>query len=70
MKRRDLLAVLGVMVALRASAVDSAAPAHVGFLSGGDEEGAAGFVAALRDGLTAEGYHEPGTPHLECLYAD
>ena len=49
MKRRDLLAVLGgVMVGLRASAVDSAAPARVGFLSGGDEEGAAGFVSALR----------------------
>jgi putative ABC transport system substrate-binding protein len=71
MKRRDLLAVLGsVMVALRASAVDSAAPARVGFLSGGDEEGAAGFVAALRDGLGAEGYHEPGTLNLERLYAN
>jgi hypothetical protein len=51
MNRRDLLAVLGgVMVALRASAVDSAEPARAGFLSGGDEKGAADFVAALRDG--------------------
>jgi len=71
MKRRDLLAVLGgVMVALRASAVDSAAPTRVGFLSEGDEEGAANFVAALRDGLAVEGYHEPDTLRLECLYAD
>ena len=43
---------------------------RVGFVSGGDEEGAADFVAALRDGLAAEGYHEPGTLSLECLYAD
>jgi hypothetical protein len=50
--------------------VKSAASARVGFLSGGDEEGAAAFVAALRDGLAAEGYHEPGTLILECLYAD
>jgi putative ABC transport system substrate-binding protein len=71
MKRRDLLAVLGgVMVALRASAVNSAAPARVGFVSGGNEEGAAGFVAALRNGLAAEGYYEPDTLSLECLYAD
>ena len=71
MKRRDLLAVLGgVMVALRASAVGSAAPARVGFLSEGDEEGAANFVAALRDGLAVEGYHESDTLRLECLYAD
>jgi ABC-type uncharacterized transport system substrate-binding protein len=45
-------------------------PARVGFLSGGDEEGAAGFVAALRDGLAVEGYHEPDSLNLECLYAD
>ena len=71
MKRRDLLAVLGgAMVALRASAVESAEPARVGFVSGGDEEGAAAFVAALRDGLAAEGYREPGTLNLECLYAN
>jgi putative ABC transport system substrate-binding protein len=71
MKRRDLFAVFGgAMVALRASAVESAEPVRVGFLSGGDEKGAADFVAALRDGLAAEGYHEPGTLILERLYAD
>ena len=71
MKRRNLLAVLGsAMVALRTSAPKSAEPASVGFLSGGDEKGAAAFVAALRDGLAAEGYHEPGTLDLECLYAN
>jgi putative tryptophan/tyrosine transport system substrate-binding protein len=71
MKRRDLVAVLGgAMVALRASAAVSAEPVRVGFLSGGDEKGAADFVTALRDGLTVEGYHEPGTLDLECLYAN
>ena len=71
MKRRDLLAVLGGSVlALRASAAESAEPVRVGFVSAGDEKGAAAFVAALRDGLAAEGYHEPDTLSLECLYAD
>jgi ABC-type uncharacterized transport system substrate-binding protein len=71
MKRRDLFAVLGgAMVALRASAAVSAEAARVGFVSGGDEEGAVDFVAALRDGLAAEGYREPGTLSLECLYAN
>jgi hypothetical protein len=71
MNRRELLALIGgVMVALRASAGESAAPAGVGFLSGGDEGGAANFVAALRDGLAVEGYHEPETLILERLYAD
>jgi putative ABC transport system substrate-binding protein len=70
-KRRDLLAVLaGAMVAVRAAAVESAVPARVGFVSGGDEKGAADFVAALRDGLAAEGYSEPETLILERLYAD
>jgi putative ABC transport system substrate-binding protein len=50
--------------------MEAAEPARVGFVSGGDEKGAAAFVAALRDGLAAEGYQEPGTLQLECLYAD
>src|SRR4029077_16507925 len=58
------------MVALRTVAVESAEPVRVGFVSGGDEEGAVDFVAALRDGLAAEGYREPDTLSLECLYAD
>jgi putative ABC transport system substrate-binding protein len=71
MRRRDLLAAIGgAMVALRASAAESVEAVRVGFVSGGDDKGAAAFVAALRDGLATEGYHEPGTLHLECLYAD
>lgn len=71
MQRREVITLIGAaMVALRGSAVESAEPVRVGFVSGGDEKGAADFVAALRDGLAAEGYHEPGTLNLERLYAD
>ena len=71
MKRRDLLVVLGgTMFVLRAWAVEGAERVRVGFVSGGDEEGAAAFIAALRDGLAVEGYHDPATLNLECLYAD
>jgi len=71
MLRREVIAFIsGAMVARRFSAPKSAAPVRVGFVSGGDEKGATAFVAALRDGLAAEGYHEPDTLSLECLYAD
>jgi putative ABC transport system substrate-binding protein len=72
MRRRELLGMLGgAMVApcaLTASA--GALPARVGFVSGGDESGAADFVAALRDGLAAEGFREPETLNLDRLCAD
>src|SRR5689334_16453078 len=71
LKRRHLPALLGgAIVALRTAAAAAAQPAHVGFISGGDEQGAADFVAALRDGLAAEGYREPDTLRLDRLYAD
>jgi len=71
MLRREVIAFIGgAMVALRFSAAKSAVPVRVGFVSGGDEKGATAFVAALRDGLAAEGYHEPDTLSLESLYAD
>ena len=71
MLRRKVITLLGgSVVALRTWAVESAEPARVGFVSAGDEKGAAAFVAALREGLAAEGYQEPGTLHLQCLYAD
>jgi putative ABC transport system substrate-binding protein len=72
MRRRDLIAMLGGAMAagpaLAASA--GAAAAHIGLVSGGDERGAANFVAALRDGLAAEGYREPDTLILDRRYAD
>ena len=71
MRRRHLLAMLaGARVALRIATARGTEPAHIGFVSGGDKRGAAGFVAALRDGLAAEGYREPDTLSLDLLYAD
>lgn len=71
MRRRHLLAMLvGARVALRIATAGSTEPARIGFVSGGDKRGAAGFVAALRDGLAAEGYREPDTLSLDLLYAD
>lgn len=69
MRRRDLLATLGVAVAVPRLAL-AARQAHIGFISGGDEKGAESFVAAMRDGLGALGYSEPQTIALDRLYAD
>ena len=69
MRRRELLATLGAATALPRSVL-AARPAHIGFVSGGDEQGAARFVAAMLDGLRAEGYSAPQTLTLERRYAD
>ena len=69
MQRRNFLATLGLAIAARWSAA-AARPPRIGFLSGGDEKGAESFVTALRDGLQAEGYTEPGTMTLDRVYAD
>lgn len=72
MNRRDLLAVLaGAGFALRCGKSGAAdPPARIGFVSAGDEPAADDFVAALRDGLAAEGYREPDTLTLDRRYAD
>ena len=71
MKRRDVLAMLGcAMVALRVPTAVGVPAARIGFISGGDEGSAEGFVAALRAGLAAEGYREPDTLSLDRRYAD
>src|SRR5690348_4942937 len=60
-----------MVVALRSAKISGAGRmARVGFISGGDEKGAADFIAAVRDGLEREGYREPGTLKLELLYAN
>lgn len=70
-KRRDFLATVGgATLKLRAGAVRGTNSARIGFVSGGDKEGAKDFIAALRDGLAAEGYHEPDTLSLDRVYAD
>src|SRR5690348_13191070 len=71
MKRRQFVATLaGSGWALGVAPRARAAPAHLGFLSGDDKRGAAGFVAALRDGLAAEGYVGTDAPGLDLVYAD
>jgi putative ABC transport system substrate-binding protein len=69
MRRRDLLAAMGLAVAAPFPA-QGAQPPRIGFLSGGDERGARSFVAAMLDGLAAEGYSPPATLTLDRLYAD
>jgi len=71
MRRRNLLAaVIGGVVVVRPFRSASGEAVHIGFVSGADEAGAADFLAALRDGLAAEGYREPGTLTLDVRYAD
>ena len=69
MQRRNFMATLGLAIAVPFS-VPAARPPRVGFLSGGDEKGAESFVAAMRDGLQAEGYTVPATITLDLVYAD
>jgi putative ABC transport system substrate-binding protein len=69
MQRRSLLPTLGLAMLVPHFAL-AARPPRVGFLSGGDEKGAESFVAAMLDGLQAEGYSEPATMTLDRLYAD
>jgi len=47
-----------------------AAPRRVGFISGGDADDAAGFLAALRGDLARRGYSEPGSLALDLRFAD
>ena len=69
--RREVMLFLGgAIAALRTTAAEGTEPAHIGFISGGDERGATSFVAALRDGLAVDGYREPDTLNLDLLYAD
>jgi putative ABC transport system substrate-binding protein len=69
--RRDLFGWLGIAAIMpRVAAGAGTEPAHIGFVSGGDEMGAIDFVAALRGGLAAEGYREPDTLRLDLRYAD
>jgi putative ABC transport system substrate-binding protein len=70
MRRRKLLWLISSALVVLPAATARATPARVGFVSGGDENGAADFVAALRDGLAAEGYREPDTLVLDRRYAN
>jgi putative ABC transport system substrate-binding protein len=68
-RRRDLISTLGVVLTVP-HAVGAAKLARIGFVSGDDEKGAAGFLGAMRDGLAAEGYAEPETMIVDRAYAN
>jgi len=73
MLRREFITLLGGAAAvwpLGASAQKSNRQASIGFISGLDKAGAAGFVAAFRDGLAARGYIEPNTLKFDALFAE
>jgi putative tryptophan/tyrosine transport system substrate-binding protein len=72
MKRREFITLLGGAAAwpLGARAQKGTRPAYIGFISGLDKAGAAGFIGAFRDGLTARGYVEPNTLKIDTLFAD
>jgi putative ABC transport system substrate-binding protein len=73
MQRREFITLIGGAVAtfpLAAWAQKGNKPANIGFISGLDKAGAAGFVAAFRDGLAASGYIEPNTLKFDALFAE
>jgi putative tryptophan/tyrosine transport system substrate-binding protein len=73
MRRREFIGfVCGAVTAwpINVRAGQSPGSAHIGFLSGLDKSAAADFLNALRDGLAAHGYTEPGTLKIEERFAD
>jgi len=71
MKRRDFIAfVCSAATAWPINLRAAQGAAHIGFISGLDRSAAADFLNALRDGLAARGYTEPGTLKIEERFAD
>ena len=73
MQRREFITILGGFVAtlpINLRAAQASGLAHIGFISGLDQSAARDFLNALRDGLAALGYTEPGTLKLEERFAD
>jgi putative tryptophan/tyrosine transport system substrate-binding protein len=73
MRRREFITLLGGAAAawpLGARAQKGTRPAYIGFISGLDKAGAAGFIDAFRDGLAGRGYVEPSTLKIDTLFAD
>jgi putative tryptophan/tyrosine transport system substrate-binding protein len=70
MRRRELITLLGGAAAGWPFTARAVGPAHIGFISGLSSSAAADFLDALRDGLAAHGYSEPGTLKIDPLFAD
>jgi len=74
-KRRDFITGIAATATqvgsgVRVSSAQGPAAANIGFISGLDQAAAADFVRALREGLAARGYVEPGNVKMELLFAD
>ncbi|MGC2044055.1 MAG: ABC transporter substrate-binding protein [Pseudolabrys sp.] len=73
MRRREFITLLGgaaVALPVAARAQKDARPVYIGFISGLDSGGAAGFIDAFLQGLTALGYVRPTTLKFDTLFAD
>jgi putative tryptophan/tyrosine transport system substrate-binding protein len=73
MRRREFIAVLGgaaTALPINLRAAQAPRSAQIGFISGLDKSAATDFLNALRDGLAARGYTEPGTLKIEERFAD
>ena len=73
MRRREFITLIGgaaVAWPLGARAQKGTRPAYIGFISGLDKAGAAGFIDAFRDGLAGRGYVEPSTLKIDTLFAE
>jgi putative tryptophan/tyrosine transport system substrate-binding protein len=73
MRRRDFITFLGgaaVAWPVVARAQKDKKPVYIGFISGLDRAGAAGFIDAFLQGLAAFGYVSPGTLKFDTLFAD
>ena len=70
MRRREFITLFGGAAAAWPLAARGAGPAHIGFISSLSPAATADFVDALRGGLAAHGYSEPGTLKIDLLFAD
>jgi putative ABC transport system substrate-binding protein len=70
MRRREFITLFGAAGAAWPLTARSASPAHIGFVSSLSPSAASDFLDALRDGLAARGYSEPGTLNINPLFAD
>jgi putative tryptophan/tyrosine transport system substrate-binding protein len=70
MRRREFITLFGGAAAAWPLTARAAGPAHIGFVSSLNPSAASDFLDALRDGLAAHGYSEPGTLKISPVFAD
>src|SRR5258708_24235881 len=70
MRRREVITLCGGVAAAWPLTARAVGPAHIGFVSSLSPNAASDFLDALRDGLAAHGYSEPGTLKISTVFAD